>query len=339
LTCCPTPGRRGESIALTYPRVQVRRQESYSHYPTLAGERLERSLAKDKGFTNMIHVATQGVLTGTLMGVIYALIALGLSIVFGIMNVTNFAHGDFVMLAMYLSYFVGSAFAWDAVITPVITGPLMFIFGLITYYLLLDSTLRQMYVVQLAVTVGLQILMRSLALIIFQAQPRALQYSFIQGNIQFGGFEILTSRLFSAVISLIFIGGIAYFLNKTWSGKAMRAASDDLDTASLMGVNYHRTYGLTFAIGASITAVAAGLLMSFQQTDPQGGVRFGLLSWCVLALAGLGSIPGLVVAGIIVGIIESLTMSFFGSRSELLGIYAVFILVLWLRPRGLFGRR
>lgn len=273
------------------------------------------------------------------MGAIYALIALGLSIVFGIMNVTNFAHGDFVMLSMYLSYFVGSAFAWDAVITPLITAPLLFIFGIITYYLLIDRTLRQMYVVQLAVTVGLQILMRSLALVIFQAQPRALQYSFIQGNIQIGGFEILTSRLFSAVVSLVFIGGIAYFLNKTWAGKAMRAASDDLDAASLMGVNYHRTYGLTFAIGASLTAVAGGLLMSFQQTDPQGGIRFGLLSWCVLALAGLGSVTGLIVAGVIVGIVESLSLTFFGSRSELLGVYAIFILVLWLRPRGLFGRR
>jgi branched-chain amino acid transport system permease protein len=287
----------------------------------------------------MIQTAAQGIITGVLMGVIYALIALGLSIVFGIMNVVNFAHGDFVMLSMYLSYAVGSALAWDAVATPFITAPLLFIFGYITYYLLIDRTLRQMYVVQLAVTVGLQILLRSLALIVWQAQPRALQYSFIQGNFQFAGFEILTSRLFSAVVSLIFIAGLAYFLNKTWAGRAMRAASDDLDAASLMGVNYHKTYALTFAIGSSITALAGGLLMSFQQTDPVGGIRFGLLSWCVLALAGLGSLPGLIVAGIIVGVIESLTVSFFDPRSRLLGVYAIFILVLWLRPRGLFGRR
>ena len=230
------------------------------------------------------------------------------------------------MLSMYLSYAVGSALAWDAVVTPFITAPLLFVFGFITYYLLIDRTLRQMYVVQLAVTVGLQILLRSLALIVWQAQPRALQYSFIQGNTQFAGFEILTSRLFSAAVSLIFIAGLAYFLNKTWAGRAMRAASDDLDAASLMGVNYHKTYALTFAIGSSIT-------------DPVGGVRFGLLSWCILALAGLGSLPGLIVAGIIVGVVESLTVSFFDPRSRLLGVYAIFILVLWLRPRGLFGRR
>lgn len=287
----------------------------------------------------MLETTIQSVITGVMMGAIYALIALGISIVFGVMNVVNFAHGDFVMFSMYLSYLLGTALVWDAVQTPLITIPIMFVFGFIVYYLLIDRTLRQMYVVQLAVTVGLQIFMRSMALIIWKAQPRALQYSIIQGNIQIGDFTILTSRLVAAIASLIIIAGVAYFMNKTWAGSAMRAASDDLDAASLVGVNYHRTYALTFAIGAALTAVAGGLLMSFQQTDPVGGIRFGFLSWCVLALAGLGSIPGLVISGIIVGITETLTISFFDPRARLLSIYAIFILVLWLKPRGLFGRK
>lgn len=287
----------------------------------------------------MVDTIVQSVVAGGLMGAIYALIALGLSLVFGVMNVVNFAHGDFVMFAMYLTYVLGSALVWDAVSTPLITIPIMFVFGYIVYYLIIDRTLRQLYVVQLAVTVGLQIFMRAMALIIWKAQPRALQYSFIQGNIEIFGISILTSRLISAIVSLVFIAAVAYFLNKTWAGTAMRAASDDFDVAALMGVNYRRTYALTFGIGAALTAVAGGLLMSFQQTDPVGGVRFGLLSWCVLALAGLGSIPGLIIAGVIVGIAETLTMSFFDPRSRLLAIYLIFILVLWLRPRGLFGRK
>jgi branched-subunit amino acid ABC-type transport system permease component len=202
----------------------------------------------------MTDTLLQSIITGVLMGFIYALIAVGLSIIYGVMNVVNFAHGDFVMLSMYLSYMAGTLLVWDAVATPLITVPLLFLFGFITYYLLIDKTLRQMYVVQLAVTVGLQIFLRSLALIIWKAQPRALQYSLIQGNIQIFGYSILTSRLIAAIVSLIFIAAIAYFLNKTWAGAAIRAASDDLDTASLMGVNYHRTYALTFAIGAALTA-------------------------------------------------------------------------------------
>lgn len=287
----------------------------------------------------MTDTLLQSIITGVLMGFIYALIAVGLSIIFGVMNVVNFAHGDFVMLSMYLSYTVGTLLAWDAVATPLITVPLLFIFGFITYYLLIDKTLRQMYVVQLAVTVGLQIFLRSLALIVWKAQPRALQYSIIQGNIEIGGFSILTSRLVAAIVSLIFIAAIAYFLNKTWSGAAIRAASDDLDAASLMGVHYHRTYALTFAIGSALTAIAGGLLMSFQQTDPQGGMRFGVLSWCVMALAGLGSLPGLIAAGVMVGVAEALAVTFFDPRSRLLAIYLIFILVLWLKPRGLFGRK
>lgn len=287
----------------------------------------------------MTETIIQGIITGLMMGAIYALIALGLSIVFGVMNVTNFAHGDFVMFAMYLTFTVGTALTWDAVVTPLITVPLMFLFGLIVYYTLIDRTLRQLYVVQLAITVGLQIFLRSSALIIWRGQPRALQYSIIQGNLMIGPYSILTSRLFAAAVSLLCIAGFAYFLNKTWAGAAMRAASDDLDAASLMGVNSRRTYALTFAIGAGLTAVAGSLLMSFQQTDPSGGMRFGLLSWCILALAGLGSLPGLLAAGIIVGVVESLTVSFFDPRSRLLAIYAIFILVLWLRPKGLFGRK
>jgi len=287
----------------------------------------------------MTDTLLQSIITGVLMGFIYALIAVGLSIIYGVMNVVNFAHGDFVMLSMYLSYMAGTLLVWDAVATPLITVPLLFLFGFITYYLLIDKTLRQLYVVQLAVTVGLQIFLRSLALIVWKAQPRALQYSIIQGNIEVFGYSILTSRLIAAVVSLIFIAAIAYFLNKTWAGAAIRAASDDLDTASLMGVNYHRTYALTFAIGAALTAVAGGLLMSFQQTDPQGGMRFGVLSWCVMALAGLGSLPGLIAAGVIVGVAEAVAVTFFDPRSRLLAIYMIFILVLWLKPRGLFGRK
>lgn len=287
----------------------------------------------------MIETAVQGVITGSMMGVIYALIALGLSVIFGVMNVVNFAHGDFVMFSMYLTYTLGTALVWDAVQTPLITIPIMFAFGLLVYYLLIERTLRQFWVVQFAVTVGLQIFMRSAALIVWKGQPRALQFSIIQGSFHIGPYTILTSRLVSAIVCLIIIAGMAWFLNKTWAGAAMRAASDDLDAASLMGVNHRRTYGLTFAIGAAITAVAGGLLMSFQQTDPTGGVRFGLLSWCVLALAGLGSLPGLLAAGVIVGVAESLAVSFFDPRSRLLAVYAIFILVLWLRPKGLFGRR
>ena len=286
-----------------------------------------------------MNTVLQNVINGALMGCIYALITLGLSIIYGVMNVVNFAHGDFVMLSMYLTFWVGTLWGFDAVATPAVTFPLLFLFGVLAYYALVNRTLRQKYVTQIAVTVGLMTLLRAFAQMAWKAQPRALPYSLIQGNMQVGGVTIMLSRLVTAMVSIVAIAGVYLFLTKTWPGRAIRGASDDLDAASLTGVNYKRTYALAFGLGSALTALAGGLLMSFQQVDPTMGLRFGLLSWCVLALAGLGSIPGLLISGVIVGGAEALTMTLWDPRARSLIVYLIFVLVLWLRPRGLFGRK
>lgn len=281
----------------------------------------------------------QNVVNGTLMGCTYALITLGLSLIFGVMNVVNFAHGDFVMLSMYFTFWAGTLLGLDAVLTPVITFPLLFVVGVLTYYAVIDRTLRQRYVTQIAVTVGLMTLLRAVAQLAWKAQPRALPYSLIQGSVVLGGQTIILSRLTSAIVSILAIAGVYLFLTRTWPGRAIRAAADDLDAASLMGVNHRRTYALAFGLGSALTAIAGGLLMTFQQVDPTMGLRFGLLSWCILALAGLGTIPGLLISGMIAGAAEALAMSLWDPRARALIIYLIFILVLWLKPRGLFGRK
>ena len=150
-----------------------------------------------------------------MMGCIYALIALGLSIIFGVMNIVNFAHGDFVMLSMYFSFWVGSLWSIDAVATPLITFPLLFLFGVLIYFLIIEGTLRQKFVTQIAVTVGLMTLLRALAQLIWKAQPRALPYSIIQGSFTIAGFTILTSRLISASVSITAIVVVYLFFAKT----------------------------------------------------------------------------------------------------------------------------
>jgi branched-chain amino acid transport system permease protein len=287
----------------------------------------------------MVDTIIQNLINGALMGVIYALITLGLSLIFGVMNVVNFAHGDFVMLSMYFTFWLGALWGLDAVVTPLITFPLLFLLGALTYYALIDRTLRQLYVTQVAVTVGLMTFLRAITQVLWKAQPRALPYSIIQGRITMGEYTIMLSRLIPAIVSVVAILAVYLFLAKTWPGRAIRAASDDLDAASLAGVDYRRTYALAFGLGSALTAIAAGLLMTFQQVDPSMGLRFGLLSWCILALTGLGSIPGLLISGMIVGAAESLAMALWDPRARSLVVYLIFILVLWLRPRGLFGRK
>ena len=287
----------------------------------------------------MIETLIQSLIDGSMMGAIYALIALGIALIFGVMNVVNFAHGDFVMVAMYATFWMGTLLVWDAVATPLVTFPILFIIGMVIYRLVIRGTLRHSYVIQIAVTVGLGYLLKAGAQVFFQARPKTLQYSIIQGSFQLGQYTILTSRLISAVVSLVAIGAVALFLSKTWAGRSMRAASDDLDVASLMGVNYHRTYALAFGLGTGLTAVAAGLLMTFQQVSPQMGAGYGLLSWVIMALAGLGSTLGILIIGVLVGSAESLAMAFWDPRSRLLVIYMIFIIGLWVRPRGIFGRK
>jgi branched-chain amino acid transport system permease protein len=287
----------------------------------------------------MIVNILQSVMDGALMGCIYALIALGLSLIFGVLNVVNFAHGDFVMLSMYLTFWAGTYLSLDAVLTPLLTIPVLFGLGLLIYYSIIQKTLRERFVVQVAVTVGLMTFLRALAQLVWEARPRALQFSIIQGNFPLGPFTILLSRLISASVSVVAVVAVALFLKYSWLGRSIRAASDDADAASLMGVNIRWTYAFAFAMGSALTALAGGLLMSFQQVDPTMGLRFGLLSWCILALSGLGSISGLLISGVIVGVAEALTVAYWEPRARSLIVYLIFVVILWLRPRGLFGRK
>jgi branched-chain amino acid transport system permease protein len=274
------------------------------------------------------------------MGVVYALIALGLSIVYGVMNLSNFAHGEFIMLAMYATYWVSVGRGIDAVLTPILTVPLLFVFGYVVYYVLLDRILHRAYVTRLAVTVGLMTFMRAMAQLLWKANPRALPYSVIQGNIPIGeDLVIIVSRLVSALVSIVAIFGVYLFLEKTWPGRAMRAASDDVESASLMGVDYRRVYAIALGLGAAMTAVAGGLLMTFMQVDPQVGLRYGLVSWCVMCLAGLGSIPSMLISGVLVGVTESVSLAFWDPNARALVVYTFFLVVLALRPRGLFARK
>ncbi len=287
----------------------------------------------------MLIKIIQNLIDGSMMGSIYGLIALGLSLIFGVMNIVNFAHGDFVMLSMYFTFFIGNFLAFDAVFTPLLSIPIMFIFGILTYFLVIERTLQERFVVQVAVTVGLMTFLRALTQLIWQARPRALPFSIIQGNITIGEFTILLSRMTASIVSIVVIIAIYLLLKYTWIGKSIRATSDDLDAASLMGVNFRWTYAFAFGLGSSLTALAGGLLMTFQQVDPTMGLRFGLLSWCIMAMSGLGSILGLLISGIIVGSAESLAMGFWDPRARSLIVYLIFIIILWLRPRGLFGRK
>ncbi len=273
------------------------------------------------------------------MGGIYALVAMGLALVFGVMNVINFAHGDFVMLAMYITYFLSLMLTLDPILVPLITIPMFFVLGIGVYMGTLHKIVRGPALSQIAVTVGLMVLLRNVTLALWRAEPKAIQYTAVAGYFHVGPFIFPTSRLFGAVVSILTLVALHLFLTRTKLGLAIRATAEDADAASLFGVNVRNVYAFTFGLGTGLIALAGALIMTFQEVNPLSGLLYGLLSWVIVAMGGLGGVVGVFFSSIILAIAESIGITFWDPRAREIIIYLIFIILLWVRPTGLFAKR
>lgn len=280
----------------------------------------------------------QSVLDGIFLGFLYSLMALGLSLVFGVMGIINFAHGDFIMLGSYLVWILANSLRSDPSLMSVATVPLFFVVGAAIYTVIIRPILGREPLIQIAVTVGIGYVLQNLALMTFRAEPRATQISYLNFYVNLDLVSIHVAKLISAILSFLIVLGIHYLLTKTWVGLAIRATAYDREVASLMGINVDKIFLLVFSLGIALTGLAASLWMTFGQADPYIGSSFGLLTWVIIALGGLGGVSGLLASSIIVGIIQSLTMTLVSPTVSLAIPYLVFIVVLWFRPQGLFGK-
>jgi branched-chain amino acid transport system permease protein len=281
----------------------------------------------------------EGLINGLLNGLLYALTALGLALIFGVMDIINFAHGDFVMLGAYFTFLVATTLWIDASLTAFITIPLFFILGVVIYKLIIERVLGAEPLIQIAVTVGLLMVLRNLTLAIFRAEPRGVPFSILGFPVMIGTVTISAAKIVAGVVSIVILFLIHQMLTKTKWGIAIRATADDRETASLMGINVKKVYAVTFGLGTCLTAIAAALIMTFSRADPYLGLLYGMLSWVIVAMGGLGGVEGVLLSGIIIGIIESVGMSVISAGARELYIYLTFLIVLWLRPRGLFAKR
>ena len=281
----------------------------------------------------------QNIVNGVFMGLIYSLVALGLALIFGVMDIINFAHGDFVMIGAYLTYLIALTFYVDPTVTLIVTMPLFFVLGLAIYKGIIERVLGAEPLIQIAVTVGLLMVLRNLALMIFHAEPRGVPFTVLNFPINIGSITIAASRLVAGIVSLVALFLVHMLLTKTKWGIAMRATADDREVAELMGINVRKVYAITFGLGISLTALAAALIMTFSRADPYLGLLYGLLSWVIVAMGGLGGVIGVLASGLIIGVIEAIGISIVSAGARELFIYLTFFLILWFRPRGLFGRR
>ncbi len=286
-----------------------------------------------------LELFIQNLINGTLLGFVYSLVALGLALQFGVMDIINFGHGEFVMVAMYLTFWISLFLAIPGSATVVLTAPIFFVFGIIIYKLVIDKVIEAQPLSQIAVTIGLLILLRNFALAAWHAEPKGLQYQVLVGGFKVGDYVISISRLATAIVSLVVLIVLHLILTKTYFGIAIRATSDDKVAAALLGVNVKKMYTLVFGLGCAIIAIAASFIMTFQQVEPMSGMTWGLLSWVIVAMGGLGGLSGVLAAGLIVGIAQGIEITFWDPRASLAIVYLLFILLLWFKPKGLFGKR
>jgi len=291
----------------------------------------------NNGIEPEMELAIQLIIYGILMGLIFALIALGLSLIFGVMNIVNFAHGEFLMVGMYIAYVFSSSLHLDPIISLPFAATAGYLLGIMSYHLLIHQILRGPMVAQLFGTFGLMLFLRYLAMYIFTPDVRSISKGILVGKIlSLGWVTIDISKVVSAGLSLLSFAIVYWIIYRTKLGRALRATSIDGEAAEYMGIDTKKMNALAWGIGGATVALAGALLAHFYYVTPTVGMLFTLIAFAIVALGGFGSIAGAFLAAIIIGLIMVLS-GHYVSELKFTFIYIVYFLLVVLRPRGLFG--
>jgi branched-chain amino acid transport system permease protein len=278
------------------------------------------------------------IISGLLMGMLFALVALGLAIIFGVMNIVNFAHGEFLMVGMYTTFLTSTYLSIEPLLTIPVAATVGLILGVASYYLLVRHLLKGPMLAQLLGTFGLMIFLRYLAMAIFGPDYKILQQGLlIDKSYKWGAVVISYPKLGTAVISVIAFGILYWLINRTRLGMALKATALNAEAASYMGINTERMRALAWGLGGATVGIAGALLTNFYYVYPTVGMLFGMIAFATVALGGFGSIKGAFIAGLIMGLIIDVGGTFVGPQHKFALIYLSYFLVVIFRPRGLFG--
>lgn len=281
----------------------------------------------------------QATVNGLMIGSIFALIAVGLTLIWGVLKIINFAHGEFLMIGMYVAYFLVVNVGLDPYLTILITTPALFIVGAVIFFITLRPVLQAPQMNQILLTVGLSLFLQNLALVLFKADVLFAKTPYQRINFNIGPVVVGLPSLIAFVGSILAAVFLWWLLHSTDMGRAIRAASQNRDAAVLMGINVRTTYLIAFGLGSACLGVAASLMVSFYYVSPTVGLFFGLVAYVVVVLGGMGNFIGALVAGLIIGLTEEVGKVFMpGSLSRVL-TYVIFFLVLLFKPEGILGRR
>ncbi len=278
-------------------------------------------------------------ISGVFLGAIYALVALGLTLIYGVLHIINFAHGSLLMLAMYAVFFLWHLFGIDPYLAMLIVVPGGFLFGYALQRSVIGKASHGRDEIVLLVTLGIAIVIENAALFLFTANERNVQVPYDLDGIDLGVTYVVWTEIAALAGSLLITLALWSFMTRTDTGKAIRAVAKERQGARLVGINVEHIFAVSFGIGTACVAAAASLLAPTYAVNPQFGYLFVLIAFTVVVLGGMGSFVGALVGGFIIGITEQLGRLYLGESLGLITISAIFILILLFRPTGLFGQR
>jgi branched-chain amino acid transport system permease protein len=286
-----------------------------------------------------VIIAVQVLVGGLLLGAVYALFSSGLTLIWGMMNVINFAHGDFVMAGMYLAFLAAVwLHAGPALFTP-IAAVLLFVFGTAVYYWLIRGVIRGPMLSQLLSTFGLALLLRYSAFWIFSANFVTLPPTALSGTVRLGPIYVGVAQLVAGGVALLLTAGMHRLLTGTALGSQILAVAEDRQAAMLMGIRPDRMQALAWGLAAAAAGIAGALIATFYYISPTVGESLAIIAFVVVAFGGFGSVPGAMVAGLLIGLIEATSAFYIGPVYKDVVVYALFVAILWVRPQGLMGER
>jgi len=290
----------------------------------------------------MIYILEDAI-NGILMGSIYGLTALGLTIIFGVLKVINFAHGSLLMVGMYVALWVVSFSGLHPYLALIVVIPVMYFFG----YYLQDIIIKPIFkaekdvrepITVIVVTTGIWYILDNLTLLIFGPQYHNLPDNPLKGKmLEIGDMMISVPKLWGFIAAVSTAAAVYWYFQKTRTGRAIRATSLDREAASLMGINQYKIYNVAFGIGTASVGIAAVTLVPFYNIFPTVGVLFDIKGFIIVVLGGLGSMGGAIIGGIIIGMIESIAPQFMTATWTEAIVYGLFLVVLFVKPSGLFG--
>jgi len=290
-------------------------------------------------FSSFIHQFIQQLINGISLGSIYALIALGYTMVYGIIKLINFAHGDIYMLGAYVGFFATAVFKMPFLPALLIAMVAAAVSGMIIERLAYRPLRNAPKIAVLITAIGVSLLLEYGGMLLVSPQPRTFPAVFEATTYNLGGFVINNQQIVIMLVSIVLMVVLTYVVNRTKVGKAMRAVSYDTDAARLMGIDVDRVISFTFGIGSALAA-AAGVLVGvyYNSIDPLMGIMPGLKAFVAAVLGGIGVIPGAMVGGVILGVIEALVSGFISSTFRDAAAFAILIIILLFKPSGIFGK-